>query len=46
MWSSHYPPNESTVGYTRSAVEAVFRSVSEADARLIVGENAARLFGL
>jgi predicted TIM-barrel fold metal-dependent hydrolase len=46
MWSSDYPHNESTLGYTRSAVEAVFKSVSEADARKIVGENAVKVFGL
>jgi len=46
MWSSDYPHNESTLGYTRSAVEAVFRSVDELSARKIVGETAIELFGL
>lgn len=41
-----YPHNESTLGYTRSAVKAVFDSVPDADARKIVGGNAARVFGL
>lgn len=46
MWSSDYPRNESTPGYTRSAVEAVFGATSEADARKIVGETAKAVFGL
>ncbi|MBI2767339.1 MAG: amidohydrolase [Chloroflexi bacterium] len=46
MWSSDYPHNESTLGYTRSAIEAVFKSTSEADARKIVGGNAIEVFGL
>jgi predicted TIM-barrel fold metal-dependent hydrolase len=46
LWSSDYPHNESTLGYTRSAVEAVFKSCSEEDAKKIVGGNAKALFGL
>lgn len=46
MWSSDYPHNESTLGYTRSALEAVFRATSEENARKIVGENAIEVFGL
>lgn len=46
LWSSDYPHNESTLGYTRSAVAAVFAATSEKDARKIVGENAVQLFGL
>lgn len=46
MWSSDYPHNESTLGYTRSAVQAVFDATSEEDARKIVGGNAIQLFGL
>jgi predicted TIM-barrel fold metal-dependent hydrolase len=46
MWSSDYPHNESTLGYTRSAVEAVFRATSEEDAKKIVGGNAVEVFGL
>ena len=46
MWSSDYPHNESTLGYTRSAVQAVFDAVSEEDAKKIVGGNAVEVFGL
>ena len=46
MWSSDYPHNESTLGYTRSAVEAVFTATTEENAKLIVGGNAMRLFNL
>ena len=46
LWSSDYPHNESTLGYTRSAVEAVFASTTVESARKIVGGNAKELFGL
>jgi predicted TIM-barrel fold metal-dependent hydrolase len=46
MWSSDYPHNESTFGYTRSAVQAVFSATSEANAQRILGGNAIDLFGL
>ncbi len=46
MWSSDYPHNESTLGYSRSAVQAVFDAVSEDDAKKIVGGNAVEVFGL
>lgn len=46
MWSSDYPHNESTLGYTRSAVQAVFDAVGEEDAKKIVGGNAIEVFGL
>lgn len=46
LWSSDYPHNESTLGYTRSAVEAVFDATNEADAKKILGGNAIELFGL
>lgn len=46
MWSSDYPHNESTLGYTRSAVQAVFDATSVENAQKIVGGNAIRLFGL
>jgi predicted TIM-barrel fold metal-dependent hydrolase len=44
MWSSDYPHQESTFGYTRSAIEAVFRSCSLEDAQLILGKTALKLF--
>ncbi|MFN0145398.1 MAG: amidohydrolase family protein [Dehalococcoidia bacterium] len=46
MWSSDYPHNESTFGYSRSAVQAVFDAVSVEEAQKIVGGNAIRVFGL
>jgi predicted TIM-barrel fold metal-dependent hydrolase len=46
MWSSDYPHNESTLGYTRSAVQAVFDATSEENAKKIVGGNAIEVFGL
>jgi predicted TIM-barrel fold metal-dependent hydrolase len=45
MWSSDYCHNESTYGYTRSSVEAVFEATTEENAKKIVGGNAAELFG-
>jgi predicted TIM-barrel fold metal-dependent hydrolase len=44
MWSSDYPHQESTFGYTRSAIEAVFRACSVEDAQKIVGKTALDLF--
>jgi predicted TIM-barrel fold metal-dependent hydrolase len=46
MWSSDYPHNESTLGYTRSAVQAVFDSTTMENAQKIVGGNAIEVFGL
>ncbi len=46
MWSSDYPHNESTFGYTRSAVQAVFDATSEENAKKILGGNAIEVFGL
>lgn len=46
IWASDYPHNESTLGYTRGAIEAVFDSTTEQNARLIVGGNAIKVFGL
>ena len=46
LWSSDYPHNESTLGYTRSAVSAVFDATTVENAQKIVGGNAINLFGL
>lgn len=46
LWSSDYPHNESTLGYSRSAVQAVFDATTEENAKKIVGGNAIELFGL
>ncbi|WP_293677177.1 amidohydrolase family protein [uncultured Phenylobacterium sp.] len=44
MWSSDYPHQESTFGYTRGAIEAVFRACSVEDAQMILGGTALKLF--
>ncbi|WP_293905168.1 amidohydrolase family protein [Phenylobacterium sp.] len=44
LWSSDYPHQESTFGYTRSAIEAVFRACSVDDAQKILGRTALKLF--
>ncbi|OAI44084.1 hypothetical protein AYO38_02325 [bacterium SCGC AG-212-C10] len=46
MWSSDYPHNESTLGYSQSAVHAVFDATTEENAKRIVGGNAIEVFGL
>ena len=46
MWSSDYPHQESTFGYTRSAIDAVFKHCSVKDAQMIVGKTALQVFGL
>ncbi len=44
MWSSDYPHLESTLGYTRSAIAAVFEATSVENAQKIVGKTALDLF--
>ena len=44
MWSSDYPHQESTFGYTRSAIEAVFKAVPVDQAQMILGKTALDLF--
>ena len=44
MWSSDYPHQESTFGYTRSAIDAVFKAVPVEDAQKILGLTALALF--
>ena len=44
MWSSDYPHQESTFGYTRSAIQAVFDATSVENAQLILGKTALELF--
>jgi predicted TIM-barrel fold metal-dependent hydrolase len=44
LWSSDYPHQESTFGYTRGAIEAVFRACSVEDAQKILGKTALELF--
>ena len=45
MWSSDYPHQESTFGYTRSSIQAVFDSVKDVKtAQQILGKTALELF--
>ncbi len=46
MWSSDYPHQESTFGYSRSAIQAVFDATSVENAQKIVGKTALELFNL
>ncbi len=46
MWSSDYPHNEGTLGFTRSSVNEVFKYVGEESGKKIAGANAIDLFGL
>lgn len=47
MWSSDYPHQESTFGYTRSAIQAVFDKVPNVeDAQKILGKTALDLFNM
>jgi predicted TIM-barrel fold metal-dependent hydrolase len=47
MWSSDYPHQESTFGYTRSAIDAVFDSVPNVeDAQKILGKTALDVFDM
>jgi predicted TIM-barrel fold metal-dependent hydrolase len=47
MWSSDYPHQESTFGYTRSAIQAVFDCVpSVDDAQKILGKTALDVFDM
>lgn len=44
LWSSDYPHQESTFGYSRSAIQAVFDHLSVEDAQKVVGGTALKLF--
>jgi predicted TIM-barrel fold metal-dependent hydrolase len=46
MWAQDYPHSEGTFGFTAAALKEVADATSEADARLILGETATRLYGL
>jgi predicted TIM-barrel fold metal-dependent hydrolase len=46
MWTSDYPHQESTFGYTRSAIQAVFDKVDVATAQDILGKTALKLFNM
>ena len=44
MWASDYPHQESTLGYSSSAIQAVFDATDVATAQQIVGKTALDLF--
>lgn len=44
LWSSDYPHTESTFGYTRSSIQAVFNATSVENAQQILGKTALALF--
>ncbi|MCC6920233.1 MAG: amidohydrolase [Alphaproteobacteria bacterium] len=47
MWSSDYPHQESTFGYTRSSIQAVFDSVKDVEAaQRILGKTALDVFDM
>jgi predicted TIM-barrel fold metal-dependent hydrolase len=46
MWASDYPHSEGSYGYGRESMKAVVDMVGEARSRLILGENAIRVFKL
>lgn len=46
MWAQDYPHSEGTFGYTASAVREVIDATTEAQARLILGDTARRLYKL
>ena len=46
MWGSDYPHDEGTFPHSKEAIESTFQGVPEEEKRKIVGENAARLYGI
>jgi predicted TIM-barrel fold metal-dependent hydrolase len=46
MWASDYPHGDGTWPHSRSAVAAILEQLSAGDGRKVVGENAARLYGV
>jgi predicted TIM-barrel fold metal-dependent hydrolase len=46
MWASDYPHTEGTFGFSTQAMRAVVDQIGEADARLVLGDNAIRIFSL
>jgi len=46
MWSTDYPHNESTLGYTRSSLKSVVEAVGVERATMIASDNIRRYLGL
>jgi predicted TIM-barrel fold metal-dependent hydrolase len=45
LWGSDYPHYEGTFPYTREAIRLTFADVDETEVRMMLGENAAALYG-
>jgi predicted TIM-barrel fold metal-dependent hydrolase len=45
LWGSDYPHHEGTFPFTREALRLTFADVDPRETRLMLGENAARLYG-
>ena len=46
LWSADYPHPESSLGESRLLVKSFFDQLGEEKAKLVVGGNAARLYGI
>ena len=46
MWSSDYPHNESTFGYSERSVAAVVDALGPEQAKLVVNDNVCDFLGL
>ena len=46
MWASDYPHSDSTWPHSRKVIASDFEGVPDAGKMLLVGGNAARLYGL
>jgi predicted TIM-barrel fold metal-dependent hydrolase len=46
MWATDYPHPDSTWPHSQDVIETHFRDVPIDEARLMIGGNAARLYGL
>ena len=46
MWAADYPHSEGTFGFSRQAMKVVFDTLGKDDAKLVLGENAKRVFRL
>jgi predicted TIM-barrel fold metal-dependent hydrolase len=45
LWGSDYPHYEGTFPYTRESLRLTFADIDSAETRLMLGENAARVYG-
>ena len=46
MWAADYPHSEGTFGFSRKAMQVVYDTLGDADAKLVLGENARTVFRL